>query len=367
MYRDHVHVKHGKKQRFASESIDYMSKFYNRNHRNAFCNINFDGRNLTFKGYIANLAKTTKLASNAMELTNKNKNLKTLQRTSKFFTVLYDFIKFRSLDDHCFEDIANRFVRVWLQRIHSKNRDQTPLENEATDIECDHDTVVFLKFSDELKDLHECIVEIFMLSLNDIVRKEIIQMAHTQGYSLPQITALDTHIDLLTVIWQKFTKNYTNRFADLPSKINWGKCNFECAWNRYKNVIIKTGYIEQYPHRLGIVINEIHKRVSDYTDSEFLDNEIKSFYEEEDIFVSDFSMYRAEDGLFTVGQFRDTQYKWSVFCSKLDRTLQKHQGLGMFQKIKQRKKINELIDKAIEVIETNKNDSETEVGENTNE
>ena len=78
-------------------------------------------------------------------------------------------------------------------------------------------------------------------------------------------------------------------------------------------------------------------------------------------------MYRAEDGLFTIGQFRDVQNKWSVFCSKLDRTLQKHQGLGMFQKIKQRKKINELIDKAIEVIETNKNDSETEIGENLNE
>ena len=73
MHRDHVHIKHGKKQRFASESNDYMSKFYNRNHRNAFYSINYDGKNMTFKGYIASLAKTTKLVSNAMELTNKTK------------------------------------------------------------------------------------------------------------------------------------------------------------------------------------------------------------------------------------------------------------------------------------------------------
>ena len=154
-----------------------------------------------------------------------------------------------------------------------------------------------------------------------------------------------------------------NKFGDLPSKINWGNCYFECAWHRYKNEINKAGYIEQYPHRLGTVIHEIHKKVSEYTDSEFLDYEIKSFNEEEDIFVSEFSMYRAEDGPFTIGQFREVQYKWSVFCLKLDKTLQKHHGLGMFQKVKQRKKIDDLIDKAIEVIETNKNGSDAEVGE----
>ena len=123
---------------------------------------NYDGKNMTFKGYIARLAKATKLVSNAMELTGKNKNLKALQRTSKFFAVIYDFVKYRNLDDNCFDDIVNRVIRVWLQRINLKNTDQIPLDNEATDMECDHNEVRFLNFSDEIKDLHECILEIFI-------------------------------------------------------------------------------------------------------------------------------------------------------------------------------------------------------------
>ena len=39
----------------------------------------------------------------------------------------------------------------------------------------------------------------------------------------------------------------------------------------------------------------------------------------------------------------------------------------MFQKLKQRKKINELIDKALEVIKSNENDSNADMRETLNE
>ena len=90
-----MHGKLGKKYKIINDSNDFVSKFYTKNFRNVFWNINYDGKNMTFKGYIARLAKATKLVSNAMELTGKNKNLKALQRTNKFFAIIYDFAKYK--------------------------------------------------------------------------------------------------------------------------------------------------------------------------------------------------------------------------------------------------------------------------------
>ena len=104
-----------------------------------------------------------------------------------------------------------------------------------------------------------------------------------------------------------------NKFVDLPSKINWGNCNIECAWHRYKNEINKAGYIEQYPHRPGTVIYEIQRNVPEYTDWGFLDGEIRSSNDEEDIFVSEAPTHRVDDRPLALGQYRELHYKWSVF------------------------------------------------------
>ena len=85
-----------------------VSKFYSDNLRNVFWNTKYNGGNMTFKGYIARLKKATKLVSNAMELTGNWENLKALQRTTKFFSIIYDYIRCRKLDGNCLNDILNQ-------------------------------------------------------------------------------------------------------------------------------------------------------------------------------------------------------------------------------------------------------------------
>ena len=120
---------------------------------------------MTFKGYIARLKKATKLVSNAMELTGHWKNLKALQRTAKFFSIIYDYIRYRNLGGNCLDGILNQILRVWLRRIELKNTDQIFSGSELTDIEYEDKDIIFVNFSEELKDLHECILEIFTLPM----------------------------------------------------------------------------------------------------------------------------------------------------------------------------------------------------------
>ena len=88
-----------------------VSKFYSDNLRNVFWNIKYNGDNMTFKGYIARLKKATKLVPNAMELTGSWENPKALQRTSKFFSIIYDYIRYRNLDGNCLGGILDQILR----------------------------------------------------------------------------------------------------------------------------------------------------------------------------------------------------------------------------------------------------------------
>ena len=66
-----MHTKNREYAKWSKGNVDpdaFVSKFYSKNLRNVFWNINYDGENMTFKGYFSRLKKATKLVSNAMEL-----------------------------------------------------------------------------------------------------------------------------------------------------------------------------------------------------------------------------------------------------------------------------------------------------------
>ena len=232
-----MHTKNREYAKWSKSNVDpdaFISKFYSKNLRNVFWNINYDGENLTFKGYLFRLKKATKLVSNAMELSGTwFKHRKALRRASKFFSIIFDYIKYRNLDGACLADILDRIIRVWLRRIELKNIDQILSDSEVTDIEFEENQIRFVNYTDDLKDLQECILEIFMISMEGTKREELLHNARTQGISIPQKNSLDMGIDIFVVVWQEFTKNATNKFLDYPTKIKWGKCNFKCAWYRY--------------------------------------------------------------------------------------------------------------------------------------
>ena len=70
------------------------SKFFNDESAVIFDRINFDGVNLTLKGYLNQLCRTTKLVANAMDLNrNHTKNLQALQRTQIFCSKILNSIR----------------------------------------------------------------------------------------------------------------------------------------------------------------------------------------------------------------------------------------------------------------------------------
>ena len=252
------------KQKFRKNILRHnacVSKFFTDNLRNVFANIKYNGDNMTPKGYIARLKKATKLVSNAMELTGHWKSPKALQRTAKFFSIIYDYIRYRNLGGNCLEGILGKILRVWLRRIELKHTDQIFSDSELTDIEYEDKDIIFVNFSEELKDLHECILEIFMLSMEEAKRNEILYIAHEHGFKIPQRKELDTSVSIFIVIWKEFTKNSVNKFLECPSCINWGKCDFKCGWNRYRKEINRIGYMEQFPQRLDFVVSQIQEKL----------------------------------------------------------------------------------------------------------
>ena len=73
-------------------------KFFNDESAEAFVRINFGGSKMTFNGFTKSLKETTKLVTNAMELKgNHTKNLQALQRTYKFFSLVWQYIEFKDV------------------------------------------------------------------------------------------------------------------------------------------------------------------------------------------------------------------------------------------------------------------------------
>ena len=68
----------------------FGSKFFHDESAAAFGRINFDGVNLTSKGFLNSINEATKLVANAMDLNrNHTKNLQALQRTQRFFSKFF--------------------------------------------------------------------------------------------------------------------------------------------------------------------------------------------------------------------------------------------------------------------------------------
>ena len=64
-----------------------------------FHQINFDGTRMTYKGFINQLSVTTKLVANARELNKcNNKNFQALQRTHRFFSSIFQYIRYKNID-----------------------------------------------------------------------------------------------------------------------------------------------------------------------------------------------------------------------------------------------------------------------------
>ena len=77
-----------------------ISKFFSdETAEELFHQINYDGTRMTFKGFINQASATTKLVANARELNECNsKSIQTLRRTHRFFSLIFQYIRYKSID-----------------------------------------------------------------------------------------------------------------------------------------------------------------------------------------------------------------------------------------------------------------------------
>ena len=112
-----------------------MLKFFpNETAEGLFHEINYDGTRMTFKGFINQLSATTKLVANARELNECNiKNIQALQRTHRFFSSIFQYIRYKNIDRCPYDSVRDKVVKKNLDRIERKHLSTTTPVEDTTD------------------------------------------------------------------------------------------------------------------------------------------------------------------------------------------------------------------------------------------
>ena len=311
------------------------SKFFNDESAAVFERIRYDGSKTTFKGFFNRINEATKLVANAMDLNRDHtKNLQALQRTQKFFSLIFRFIQYKDVQYYRYEQIEHHVVKKYLERIQNKHQGTTVPLDETTDVELSNDEESSRghwhrerqAYSQELKDFHECVFDVLKASIKEEKFDEIYYKICGIGYDtpmhVPQKLFLTEDVYILRAVWQEFSKI---QHAEIPFSIMWDDFNLDETWRFYKKAICKTGYLMQYPARLFKVIDFFQENIYRYTDQKVVHREIEAFTE--NIVTPHYD--RSESAFGNI----DYKLRWLQFCVTMDKFFGKFTGTGMFKPV----------------------------------
>ena len=244
-----------------------LSKFFsNEAAAGLFNETNYDGKRMTFKGFLNQVSINVKLVANARELNEgRNSGVQTLLRTHRFFTAILQYIRYKNISGNLYDSVRSDVEKKFLERIEKKYSNTTTSAGDETDFEISDDeapgTLLWgdrnktESFSNELKDFHECILDVLIASIDEVKMEEIWFKAALKSYDIPQKFCLNKKINIMILIWEEFAK--VGDDSDVPSHpdITWENVNLHHNWRLFKVDIEVTGYLLQYPENLTKVID----------------------------------------------------------------------------------------------------------------
>ena len=221
-----------------------LSKFFsNETAGSLFNETNYDGTRMTFKGFLNQLSINIKLVANARELNEgMNKGVQTLLRTHRFFTAIFQYIRYKNINENLYDSVRNEVEKKFLERIGKKYSSTTTPAGDATDFEISDDEAPGTlhwgnqnereSFSTELKDFHECILDVLIASIAEEKMEEIWFKAALRSYDIPQKFHLNKKINIMIIIWEEFAK--VGDDSEVPSHpdITWENVNLQHNWRQ---------------------------------------------------------------------------------------------------------------------------------------
>ena len=184
-------------------------------------------------------------------------------------------------------------------------------------------------FSTELKDFHECILDVLTASIAEEKMEEIWFKAALRSYDIPQKFYLNKKINIMIIIWEEFAKIGDDSEVPSHHDTTWQDFDLQQNWKLLKVDLNVTGYLLQYPENLTKVIDFFLSKLPKFTDWRVMEKEVIIFKENMETPLKE--GYHPSKRVSTI---HDHRLKWELFCVTIDKVFDKYKSMGMFRSLK---------------------------------